>query len=70
LPLPEVKSQTKQPPGYPHNDYQWRMEDALAMPRIAIESLDPVVEQGRFAAKAIVGTPVRVSAVIFADGHR
>jgi starch synthase (maltosyl-transferring) len=46
------------------------MEDALAMPRIAIESLDPVVEQGRFAAKAIVGTPVRVSAVIFADGHR
>ncbi|HSX86913.1 MAG TPA: maltotransferase domain-containing protein, partial [Pseudomonas sp.] len=39
------------------------------MPRIAIESIEPVVEQGRFAAKAIVGMPVTVGAVIFADGH-
>ena len=67
--MPKIKSQTKQTPGYPHNDYVLRVEDALAMPRIAIESIEPVVEQGRFAAKAIVGMPVTVGAVIFADGH-
>ena len=67
--MPKVKSQTKQTPGYPHNDYVLRVEDAVAMPRIAIESIEPVVEQGRFAAKAVVGMPVTVGAVIFADGH-
>jgi starch synthase (maltosyl-transferring) len=47
-------------------------ESALAAahsPRIAIEAVQPSLEQGRFAAKAIAGRPVTVSAVIFADGH-
>ncbi len=42
---------------------------AAQAPRIAIESVQPSLELGRFAAKAIVGEPVDVSAVIFADGH-
>ena len=45
------------------------LQEALTLPRIAIESVEPVVEGGRFAAKAIVGQPVTVSAVIFTDGH-
>jgi starch synthase (maltosyl-transferring) len=45
------------------------VENALASPRIAIESVQPVIEGGRFAAKAIAGRPVIVSAVVFADGH-
>jgi starch synthase (maltosyl-transferring) len=45
------------------------LEEALTLPRIAIESVEPVVDGGRFAAKAISGQPVTVSAVIFADGH-
>lgn len=42
---------------------------AAQAPRIAIESVAPSLELGRFAAKAIAGEPVDVSAVIFADGH-
>ncbi|WP_245392632.1 alpha-1,4-glucan--maltose-1-phosphate maltosyltransferase [Salinicola halimionae] len=42
---------------------------ATQAPRIAIESVQPSLELGRFAAKTIVGEPVNVSAVIFADGH-
>lgn len=45
------------------------LQDALALPRIAIESVEPVVEAGRFAAKAIAGQPVTVGAVVFTDGH-
>ncbi|MHA6493116.1 alpha-1,4-glucan--maltose-1-phosphate maltosyltransferase [Pseudomonas borbori] len=42
---------------------------ATALPRLAIEAIEPVVEHGRFAAKATAGCAVDVSAVIFADGH-
>src|SRR5690606_1997002 len=42
---------------------------ATELPRIAIESIGPVVEDGRFAAKGTVGSPLTVSAVIFADTH-
>ena len=45
------------------------LEQAVALPRLAIESVEPVVENGRFAAKATVGRPVTVSAVVFSDGH-
>ncbi|MFA5493745.1 MAG: alpha-1,4-glucan--maltose-1-phosphate maltosyltransferase [Porticoccaceae bacterium] len=45
------------------------VDKALGLPRIAIEALHPVVEEGRFAAKAVAGRPVIVQAVIFADGH-
>ncbi|WP_150301834.1 alpha-1,4-glucan--maltose-1-phosphate maltosyltransferase [Pseudomonas profundi] len=45
------------------------LDDAVRLPRIAIESVQPQVESGRFAAKAIQGRPVEVSAVVFSDGH-
>lgn len=45
------------------------LDQAVALPRLAIESVEPVVENGRFAAKATVGRPVTVSAVVFSDGH-
>lgn len=45
------------------------VQQALELPRLAIEAVEPQVEQGRFAAKAIAGDAVTVSAVIFADGH-
>src|SRR5262245_46792099 len=45
------------------------LAQALAMPRIAIESIAPIIEGGRFAAKATEGEAITVSAVIFADGH-
>ncbi|WP_423738615.1 alpha-1,4-glucan--maltose-1-phosphate maltosyltransferase [Chelativorans petroleitrophicus] len=41
----------------------------LASSRIAIEAVEPTVDGGRFAAKAIVGEPFRVEADIFCDGH-
>ena len=43
--------------------------DGLAAPRIAIESVTPSVDEGRFVAKRTVGERVDVRAAIFADGH-
>ncbi len=37
--------------------------------RIQIQDLEPLVDCGRFAAKACVGDQVRVSATVFRDGH-
>jgi starch synthase (maltosyl-transferring) len=37
--------------------------------RIQIQDLEPLVDCGRFAAKACVGDDVRVSATVFRDGH-
>lgn len=45
------------------------VEQAIAAPRIAIESVSPAVEQGRFATKALIGRPVTISAVLICDGH-
>lgn len=42
---------------------------ATQQPRLAIEGVDPAVEGGRFAAKALIHKPVRFGAVIFVDGH-
>ena len=41
----------------------------LASKRIAIESVDPEIDGGRFPAKAVVGYPFVVEADIFGDGH-
>jgi starch synthase (maltosyl-transferring) len=41
----------------------------LAARRIAIENVEPEIDGGRFAAKAVVGVPMQVSADIFSDGH-
>ncbi len=45
------------------------LDQALTLPRIAIEAVSPTLEEGRFAAKGIVGRTVTVDARIFADGH-
>jgi starch synthase (maltosyl-transferring) len=37
--------------------------------RIQIQGIEPLVDCGRFAAKACVGDDVRVSATVFRDGH-
>ncbi len=42
---------------------------ATQAPRIAIEAVTPSLDQGRFAAKAVVNETVVVNATIFADGH-
>ena len=42
---------------------------ALAAPRIAIESITPNVDDGRFALKRTVGEPITVQADVFMDGH-
>ena len=41
----------------------------LAARRIAIESVEPEIDGGRFAAKAVVDVPFIVEADIFSDGH-
>ncbi len=41
----------------------------LARHRIAIESVAPEVDAGRFAAKGVVGRELEISADIFGDGH-
>ncbi|HEX3883273.1 MAG TPA: maltotransferase domain-containing protein [Stellaceae bacterium] len=43
--------------------------EAAAAPRIAIEAVSPAVDDGRFAAKRLVGETVEVSADLIADGH-
>jgi len=45
------------------------INDATAMPRIAIEAITPQVDGGRFPAKRVVGESVTVEADIFMDGH-
>ncbi len=46
-----------------------RSLEALADARIAIESVEPEINAGRFSAKAALGDIVRVEADIFCDGH-
>jgi len=43
--------------------------DAIQVPRIAIENVTPNVDDGRFAAKRVVGEPVAIEADVFIDGH-
>jgi starch synthase (maltosyl-transferring) len=42
---------------------------AMARPRIAIERIAPVVDNGRFATKRLIGDVIDVEADIFSDGH-
>jgi len=41
----------------------------MAASRIQIQGIEPLVDCGRFAAKACVGDQVRVEATVFRDGH-
>ena len=60
MPAPKIRPTPRQ--SDPHLD-------RLAAARIAIEGVDPAIDCGRFAAKAIVGVPVEVRADVFSDGH-
>ncbi len=41
----------------------------LAEHRLAIEAVEPEIDGGRFAAKAVAGWPVSISADLHSDGH-
>jgi len=43
--------------------------EAIEAPRVAIESVSPSVEHGRFAARRSVGEHAEIRAAIFAEGH-
>src|SRR6202008_3466451 len=45
------------------------IHDALEAPRVAIESVSPSVDHGRFVVKRVVGERVEISAAIFGEGH-
>jgi len=45
------------------------VQEAIAAPRVAIESVTPSVDNGRFVVKRTVGERVEVKAAIFAEGH-
>jgi starch synthase (maltosyl-transferring) len=45
------------------------LDPGTAPPRVAIERLTPLVDCGRFPAKAVVGEALRVEADVFCDGH-
>ncbi|WP_206995924.1 maltotransferase domain-containing protein [Trinickia mobilis] len=45
------------------------IHDALDAPRIAIESVSPSVDHGRFVVKRVVGERVEIGAAIFGEGH-
>ncbi|WP_230532776.1 alpha-1,4-glucan--maltose-1-phosphate maltosyltransferase [Microvirga roseola] len=45
------------------------VEEAIAAPRLIIESITPTVDGGEFPVKRIVGEVVHVEADIFGDGH-
>ncbi|MFS0826871.1 alpha-1,4-glucan--maltose-1-phosphate maltosyltransferase [Pseudomonas phoenicis] len=45
------------------------LAQALMAPRIVIEDIQPTLDGGAFAAKAVVGQPVAVSAKVYSDGH-
>ncbi len=45
------------------------LDEALRLPRIAIENTEPTLDQGRFAVKTVAGRPVTVTSCIFTDGH-
>lgn len=43
--------------------------EAITAPRVAIESVTPSIDNGRFIVKKTVGERVEVTAAIFAEGH-
>lgn len=45
------------------------LTNALRAPRIAIEAVRPVVDEGRFAVKRTLGETVTISTNLFMDGH-
>ncbi|MBC7213327.1 MAG: DUF3416 domain-containing protein, partial [Pseudomonas sp.] len=52
-----------------HPDQAISLAQALLAPRIVIEDASPVLDGGTFAAKAVRGHKVEVSAKVYTDGH-
>ncbi|HKS11487.1 MAG TPA: alpha-1,4-glucan--maltose-1-phosphate maltosyltransferase [Pseudomonas sp.] len=52
-----------------HPDQAVSLSQALLAPRIVIESTQPVLDAGEFAAKAVAGQPVQVTSKVYVDGH-
>jgi len=50
-------------------DSQESVERATRAPRIAIESVTPSVDSGRYPAKGVCGQSIDIAATIFMDGH-
>jgi starch synthase (maltosyl-transferring) len=51
------------------NDHAAAALAELATHRMAIEAVEPEIDSGRFAARAVAGWPFAVSADLFGDGH-
>ncbi|MDE1166587.1 MAG: alpha-1,4-glucan--maltose-1-phosphate maltosyltransferase [Pseudomonas sp.] len=51
------------------SEHALSLSQALLLPRIVIESTQPVIEGGLFAVKAIVGQSLTVTSKVYADGH-
>jgi starch synthase (maltosyl-transferring) len=45
------------------------LSQALLLPRLVIENTQPVIDDGVFAVKTLVGRQVEVSTKVYADGH-
>jgi starch synthase (maltosyl-transferring) len=45
------------------------LKNGLRAPRLAIERVQPAIDQGRFAVKRLVGEAIEVTADVFSDGH-
>jgi starch synthase (maltosyl-transferring) len=45
------------------------MSTLTKLPRIVIDNVAPTVDQGRFAAKRVVGDTIAIEAEVFTDGH-
>ncbi|MDO7911401.1 alpha-1,4-glucan--maltose-1-phosphate maltosyltransferase [Pseudomonas monteilii] len=52
-----------------HPDQAVSLSQALLAPRIVIEDVQPSLDGGTFATKAVRGQPVDVSAKVYCDGH-
>jgi starch synthase (maltosyl-transferring) len=48
---------------------QTSVEEAVKLPRFAVEAVEPAVDGGRFPVKRTVGEPVIVEADVIGDGH-
>jgi starch synthase (maltosyl-transferring) len=72
---PEARSparRTAKPSAKPRASRKGATDSAaldLAASRLAIEGVAPLIDGGRFAAKAVAGRPMAVEADVFSDGH-
>lgn len=67
--MSDTRSHETRQPGVHCENHRPNLDEALRLPRIAIEHTEPTLDNGRFAVKAIAGQPVTVTSSIFTDGH-